>query len=89
MSILELILRFFLFIFDVALWWDVIQLILPIRHYHGEPLSVRFRGAVLLALLVLVVFFHSVLGAVLTWILALLLIIALVVHCIVLRERSE
>ncbi len=89
LSIFDLILRFFIFILDVSAWWDIIRLILPIRHYHGESLYMRWGAFVLLASLVLVLVFSSTLGVVLTRVLVFLLASALIAHCIVLYARSE
>ncbi len=89
MSPLDILLRFFSALIDVALWWNVLWLILPFRHYYDEPLYVRLRGLVLAAMLVGVLSMYGTLGTMLTIILGVATFIVLVGHCLLLHERRE
>ncbi len=89
MSPLDILQRFLSALIDAALCWGVLWLILPFKHYYGEPLYVRFRGLVLLALLVGVLSMYWTLGTMLTCILGVVTFVVLVGHCLLLHERSE
>ncbi len=89
MDIGDALLRLVSAILNVSLWWDIISLILPLRHYHGEPHLTRWRGLLLLIALLAVLVGHATLGALLAWLLGLLIVGALVCHCLVLYERRE